>query len=187
MSAGRGHVLDLRNDAAINVAALLKERVGAARSYGLALDRLALDDELAAVDVTGEVHLTRLLDGIMVAGTLVGKVDLVCVRCLVVYSQPFESSFIEEYRQTVDVTTGVGLDVELDEDDEFATISENHELDLTELLRQENLVALPMRPDCGADCPGPDVIERADAEVVDERFAALTALLDGDTGSNRER
>lgn len=187
MSAGRGHVLDLCNDTAINVAALLKERVGGARSYGLALERLSLDDELAAVDVKGEVHLTRLHDGIMVAATLDGKVDLACVRCLSVYSQPFESSFTEEYRQTVDVTTGVGLDVELDEDDEFATISENHELDLTELLRQEILVALPMRPACGETCPGPDAVESGDPEMVDDRFAALTALLESDIGSNRAR
>ena len=41
----------------------------------------------------------------------------------------------------------------------ISRIDENHELDLREPLRQEILVALPMRPDCGPDCPGPDLTE----------------------------
>jgi hypothetical protein len=39
-----------------------------------------------------------------------------------------------------------------------------------------------MRPDCGAECPGPDVLEVGDDEDdgVDERLAALASLLGDD-------
>jgi len=36
-----------------------------------------------------------------------------------------------------------------------------------------------MRADCGDECPGPDVVETGD-EPGDERFAALSRLLDED-------
>ena len=55
-----------------------------------------------------------------------------------------------------------------------------HELDLTELLRQWIVLALPMTPTCGPDCPGPQEIDNGDEEAVDNRFAALQQLLDNE-------
>ena len=43
--------MDLHNETAINVAALLKEQVGASRAYPVVLDRFQLDSELVATDV----------------------------------------------------------------------------------------------------------------------------------------
>ena len=41
-----------------------------------------------------------------------------------------------------------------------------------------------MRPDCGDECPGPDVAEQGgdagNEEIVDERLAALASLLGED-------
>ncbi len=105
-----------------------------------------------------------------------------CVRCLREYDQPFSVAFDEEYRQTVDVRTGADLDEGLADEQAYSRIDESHELDLREPLRQEILVALPMRPDCGAECPGPDVLEVGDGDNdgVDERLAALASLLGDD-------
>ena len=69
-------------------------------------------------------------------------------------------------------------------DDDRFSIDENHELDFSEPLRQEILVSLPMRPACGDDCPGPDVLEAGDDEAVDDRLAALAILLDDDQPSD---
>jgi uncharacterized protein len=117
---------------------------------------------------------------------------MICARCLREYDQPFEVDFDEEYRQTVDVRTGVDLGGEPADDELVSRIDENHELDLREPLRQEILVALPMRPDCGPDCPGPDVLEvggddSASDEAVDERLAALASLLAEDQVSESKR
>ena len=184
MATDRGPGTDLRNETVVNVAGLLKAPFGSARVYQLRLDRFPLDDEAVAADVRGEVKLTRLREAVIARVRASGAVALECVRCLRVYDQDFATEFDEEYRQTVDVRTGLGLAPGADEDEDTSRIDENHELDLADVLRQEILVALPMRPDCGEACPGPDTLtggEDADqAEPEDERFAALARLLADD-------
>jgi len=169
--------MDLHNETAVNVAALLKEQVGATRTYPLTLDRLPLDSDLFAEDVSGQVKLTRLSDEIIASIRARGTVTLECQRCLRPYPQPFRTQFDEEFREAFDVRTGAGMKSGREDDERFA-IDENHELDFAEPLRQEILVSLPMRPACGEDCPGPDVLEAGDAEADDDRFAALASLLD---------
>jgi len=175
--------LDLFGETAINVVALLKEPIGAKRTYGLHLDGFALAEDTRAETIDGTVRLTRLRDQILGAAAVRGAIVLECARCLERYAQPVATEFTEEYRPTVDVRTGVGIDPRTPEDEDeeqFFEIDANHELDLAEALRQHLLLALPMRPDCGDLCPGPGVPESgaADDEPVDDRFAALAALLD---------
>ena len=182
MATDSGQQRELQNDTAVNVVGLLKGQTGATRSYRLLLDAFEADGETIARDIAGDVRLTRLRDAIIASVSATGVAPLICARCLREYDQPFEVSFDEEYRQTVDVRTGAGLDGEPVGDELFSRIDENHELDLREPLRQEILVVLPMRPDCGVDCPGPDMLEvggedGASDEVVDERLAALASLL----------
>ncbi|MBA2598055.1 MAG: DUF177 domain-containing protein [Chloroflexia bacterium] len=182
MATESGQQRELRNDTAVNVVGLLKGQTGATRSYRLQLDTFEADAEAVARDVQGDVRLTRLRDGIMVSVEATGFVPSTCARCLTEYDQPFAVRFDEEYQPTVDVRTGIDLGGDSDADDLISRIDENHELDLREPLRQEILVARPMRPDCGAECPGPDVLEvggvdDASDEVVDERLAALASLL----------
>lgn len=179
MASENGRGYELRNDTVINVAGLLKEPLGARRTYRLHFDVFPLDDDVRAEAIDGEVKLTRLRDGIIVDVRAKGQVELECVRCLRPYDQDFTTEFAEEYRQTVDVRTGVGLASGEEVEHERFEIDEKHELDVRELLRQEIFVALPMRADCGAECPGPDVIETDDA-AGDARFAALSRLLEED-------
>jgi uncharacterized protein len=183
---GQNQYWELKNETAVNVAGLLKSQIGATRSYRLLLDRFQADGETIATDVEGTVRLTRLRDGIMATMKVEGMAPMECVACLREYDQPFKIEFDEEFVQTVDVRTGTGLGIDLTNDDgsERFQIDENHEIDLREPLRQEILVVLPMRPDCGPDCPGPDLPTDAaasDDEIVDERLAALASLLGEDS------
>jgi uncharacterized protein len=182
MVTGGGQQQELRNETAINVAGLLKGSIGTTRSYRLLLDTFDADGDVIAREIEGNVRLTRLHDGVLASVQASGVAPMECGRCLRQYDQPFEVSFDEEFRQTVDLRTGVGLDVDLEDQEQASLIDENHELDLREPLRQEILVSLPMRPDCGPECPGPDVVEsREEAEAdVDTRLAALASLLADD-------
>jgi uncharacterized protein len=173
---------ELRNETAVNVAGLLKAQTGATRDYRLHLDELFIDGDTVARDINGDVRLTRLRDSVIASVKAAGVAPLTCVRCLREYDQPFAVAFDEAYEQTVDVRTGLDLGRDFPEDEQTSRIDENHELDLREPLRQEILVALPMRPDCGPDCPGPDLTEVGEEEAVDERFAALANLLGDDQG-----
>jgi len=177
MPGGRDVEMDLYNDTAVNVVALLREAVGATREYRLSLAELPLGDDLTARGISGTVRLTRLTDDILATIRASGEVELECQRCLEPYLQPFETAFSEQFRSTIDVQTGRDLSIA---DDERFKINENHELDFREPLRQEILVSLPMRPVCGDDCPGPPVVSIDDEETDDERFAALRQLLDNE-------
>lgn len=171
--------MDLYNETAVNVATLLQEPIGASRVFSFHIDQLELDADLVASDINGDMRLTRLTDEILANVEARATVQLTCLRCLEQYAQPTKTRFQEEFRVAYDVRSGAA--VRSTDDDERFTISDAHELDIREALRQELIVSLPMRPDCGAQCPGPPAIANDGEEEVDNRFAALGALLNGST------
>ncbi|HVX31130.1 MAG TPA: DUF177 domain-containing protein [Nitrolancea sp.] len=172
------HVRTLTNDTIVNVAQLLKEPVGAARSLDVHLDRFELDSGLTALDVAANIRLTRIETGILAEGEISGAVELECVRCLDRYTQAFTGEIEGEYRPSIDVRTGYPL--ALPEDSDIFVIDNNHELNLNELLRQVAVVSLPMQPLCRDDCPGIATVDEGDDEETDERLAVLRKLLEGE-------
>lgn len=177
--------ITLHDDLVIKVSSLLLEDMGSTRPVNVELGEFQLDDDLTAEDITAQVRLTRLNTGILAQGSAKGIVEMECVRCLNLFEQPFTVKFTEQFRQTVAVGESRGFvpptDAEVDEegDSELAfEINDAHELDLTELLRQWILLALPMTPTCGKNCPGPQQVENSEDETGDARFAALQQLLD---------
>ncbi len=171
-------------DTRVNVASLLQELVGGTRDISIGLDSLPLDGELTAREIRADARLTRLQDGILVDGDLEAIVPLECVTCLTEFDQPVTQSFSEQFRQLVDVRTGAtlpgpanGLDAEADDEPAFS-IDESHELDLAEAIRQWIVLAIPMQPSCGPDCPGPLLRTTSPEDAVDDRFAGLASLLD---------
>lgn len=182
-------VVELRNDTVINVARLLQEPVGASRHIKLQVDWFALDTDMMSRDLAGDLRLTRISDGIMLSGTVEGIAMIECVRCLEIYDQPFKAEIEQVYRPLIDIHSGFVVTESYPEEDdgEVEEIDESHELDLAEPLRQFAILALPMQPVCGPDCPGPE-IEQEEEDLGDQRFAALAELLEdakgaGDTGS----
>lgn len=185
MTHVKSDTITLVNDTRLNVASLLLEEVGSTREIALTHTSLQLDHDLVASSVIANVNLTRLEDGLLAKGSIHGTVELECARCLNLYEQPFKTRFTEQYRQTVDVRSGSGdshpraTTENQNEDDELNfEIDDAHELDLAEMLRQNILLILPMRPDCGEGCPGPPEIQNEPEAQIDSRFAALEQLLD---------
>ncbi len=186
MATEEGRTIDLLGDTRLNVASLLMEPVGATRDIRIELDRLPLDEDLTGRDIEAEARLTRIKDAVLVDAKVAGLVPLECATCLVEYDQPIAESFSEAFRQLVDVRTGAELPNSLETTDEHAddepgfTIGENHELDLGEALRQWVVLAIPIKPGCGPDCPGPLLRSTDNEDVTDNRFASLATLLDAD-------
>lgn len=180
----------LVNDTTINVASLLQEDVGSTRTVNVQLDSFALDDDLFANDLEADLRLTQLGHHVLADGTVRANVALECVRCLTTFEQVVETGFSEQYRQSHDVRSGTGItDRALDgeepdeDDDEAFVIDEGHELDLAEAFRQNLVLALPMVPVCGDQCPGPPEHVHDDEQPAGQ-FDVLSSLLnDDDTGS----
>jgi uncharacterized protein len=137
-----------------NVAQLLKEQSGGMREYKLHEDISHLDPEikpLSALD--GSIQLIRTADGILARGTLHTSVELACSRCLEPFSMPVRFVVEEEFHPTIDITTGASLPH--GKDDEAATlIDAHHILDMTEVVRQDILLAIPPFPVCRSQCAG---------------------------------
>jgi len=135
----------------INVAQQLRSAIGTIKEHEVNL----------VMDVTGygntsrlqgKVSLTRTDRGILVEGVLNTELELTCSRCLSSFSCPLKLKIEEEYFPTVDVVSGASLTIP--NEPGLFTIDENHELDLTEAVRQYALLAVPMKPLCRQDCAG---------------------------------
>jgi uncharacterized protein len=150
-------------DLVFNVAQLLKEHVGATRRLHLQTDRLPLYGEegagpggqLYARHVHGDVKATRIRDGLLVQGPVDATVTLECSRCLEQFDMPVHADLEEQFQPTIDVETGMPVQrAEHEENDQAFKIDANHQMDLTEPVRQALIVELPMKPLCREDCAG---------------------------------
>ena len=133
----------------INVSQQLKESVGSIRNY-------RVDETIDIVGsgslVQGEVRLTRTDRGILVQGRLHTEVEVACSRCLSRFSCPLVLNIEDVYFPTTDVISCAPL--LLPDEPGCFTIDEHHVLDLTEAIRQNALLVIPMKPLCREDCAG---------------------------------
>jgi len=102
--------------------------------------------------IDGHVRMRRTNQGLLVDGWVELTLELSCNRCLKTFEQPMHVDFEEQFYPTVDVISGMPLDP-FDEDEIFP-IDAHHEVDLTEAVRQNVLLALPMVTICREDCKG---------------------------------
>jgi len=135
----------------INVSQQLKSAIGTLREYDVdsQLDLLGIGVKNT---VKGRVSLTRTNRGILVQGKVHTCIPAECSRCLNSFDCPLTIDIEEEYFPIIDVNSGSALEVP-DEPDSFR-IDEHHILDLSEAIRQNALLAIPMKPLCREDCPG---------------------------------
>ena len=121
--------------------------------------------------------LSRVGAGVLAEGIVRANVDLECVRTLDIFTQPVEAEFTEQFRPTIDIVTGraITYDDHGDEEPEVFPISEGHELDMREPLRQVLLVELPMQP----VKPGtePVILDETEPDEAPNPFAVLGTLL----------
>jgi uncharacterized protein len=169
-----------------NVAQLLKSTVGTTRQYEIEEDISGIDADLEIVKpLVGKIRLLRTTDGILVTGRLHTEARVSCRRCLRSFDLPVGLTLEEQFHPSIDVCTGAALPAE-DGEDVVTRTDLQHMLDLTEVVRQELLLAMPMSPLCSQDCRG--LCPRCGADLkteactcqdqeVDPRLEALHQLL----------
>ena len=136
-----------------NVAQLLKSSVGTVRRVEVDDSDPELSAELHIVSPTkGELRLMRTNSGVLVTGKLTHLVEDSCSRCLEPFSNLETIELNEEFLPVVDVNSGLPLSETRDPD--AFTLNSNHELDLSEAIRQYTILERPLRPLCKPDCKG---------------------------------
>ncbi|MEK7863724.1 MAG: DUF177 domain-containing protein [Chloroflexota bacterium] len=173
----------------INVASLLNEHVGAQADHHLAEDPLDPHGENAGLGEAGVVSIdadivaTHTNPGAYLEGRADARIEMACSRCLRTFEAPVHADFAEQYYATIGVITGEPLD---DAPRDAKTIDSDFRIDLTPLLREELILAIPLAPvhsedckglcdDCGADL---NLAPHTHDEPVDPRWARLEVLKD---------
>jgi uncharacterized protein len=178
------HSKKSETDLRFNVAQLLREEVGARRTYEFTEPRLKLDGTQVLRELQGKVRFTRTASGVLAAVEGSGVVDTECMRCLAPVAVQITYPFRDEFHSRIDVTTGTALPAPLEDDPFF--IDEAHLVDLAEAIREYALMALPMQPLCRPECKGICAICGVDRNIetctcedgpTDDRFAVLKTLL----------
>jgi uncharacterized protein len=149
-------VMEVRNKTTmrINCAQLLKGHTGVARRLDLSEDITGIDEDLRIESpITGPLTLIRTADGILLTASLGTDVELECRRCLESFSAHVEFDLQEEFHPSVDIQTGAKIPV-ADTEEDATIIDEHHVLDMTEVVRQGIILAIPMSPLCREDCAG---------------------------------
>ena len=136
-----------------NVAALLTEPPGSTRDYLVAGVVIDLGEDLRLADpIGGRVRLSRTNRGLIVQADLETSLDTQCSRCLREIEVPLQVHIEEEALPSLDLGTGLPLDVSAEPD--TLRLTDHHELDLEQTVREAILLAEPIAPLCEPDCPG---------------------------------
>ncbi len=167
-----------------NVAGLLTEPPGTTRRYQVAGATLDLGEDLRLADpLEGVVRLARTNRGLLVQATFSASLDAACSRCLRDIEVPVEVTIDTEALPSLDIATG--HPVHLDTEPDTLRLTDHHELDLEQEVREALQLAEPIAALCEESCPGlcPVCGERlADGahdhveEDVDPRLEALKAF-----------
>jgi uncharacterized protein len=177
----------------INVSQQLKGNIGNVREYDIneVVDILGTG---FSSRVEGSVKLTRTNRGILVQGTLHTEFPVECSRCLKMFDCPLTVNIEEEYFPVIDVNSGTSI--EIPEDADSFTIDEHHILDLSEAIRQNALLAIPMKVICRKDCAGlcPECGKNlnegqcdCNTENIDPRWAKLVKLASADKKTRKRK
>ena len=131
-------------------------------------------------DIEASVRLEAVIEGVLATGTARVVAVGECVRCLEAVEVPLEVDFQELYVYD-DGDDPVVAEAESDETRRL----EGDLLDLEPVLRDEVVLALPMKPLCTPDCAGlcpicgvrlADAPGHAHEAEIDPRWAALRQL-----------
>ncbi len=137
----------------INVGFLLNQPVGASRDIPFDIPRFAYPD-IELLDLTGEVRLTRTVQGVFVQASFEAAKAEECVRCLAEFMQPLHTTFTELFAFKTKSVTDSGL-----------LLPESGDIDLAPLVREYLLLEVPIKSLCRPDCKGLCVVCGADLNV----------------------
>lgn len=165
----------------LNVGFLLSQGAGTTREVVFNYPGTIKADDFIISRLDGTIKLTRTPQGVLVQGVLLVQTPVECVRCLTPFDLLYEVG-LEELFVTGAYAEASGLD-------EKATpmISEGGFIDLTPIVREEGILAVPMQVLCALDCKGlcptcgQDLNQGTcdcETEQMDPRWAALRTLLE---------
>ena len=175
-----------------NVAGLLNDDIGATRGEALRAETIETPDGVFE-NIEGTVEMLRTDSTVLVTAELITQTAQTCSRCLEPAHLDLEILIEEEFRPAnADLTAGAyrgHREPEDPPDDQALVIDDRNMLNLSEVIRQALIAALPMAPLCRPDCAGICPVCSRDRnrepcdceeEIPDSALAPLAKLLTRD-------
>jgi len=168
----------------IDVSDLLKH-VGAKLKIEECEELSFREDELnLASPVSAKLELVNTGRTILITGDLKAKVRLECCRCLKEFECPVSLKIEEEYEKPKSAAlarneqnSSEEEEIRLNEKDFVFQIGENNVIDLDEAIRQNIIIALPIKLLCNKACKGIEVERAAVKKKIDPRLAKLKEIM----------
>lgn len=102
------------------------------------------------VELEFDIHKDK--NRFRLAGRVRAELELACSRCVEPYRFPIDAQFDQRYLPASQASTEAEREVE--EDDLETSYYTDDQIDLSELMREQFYLALPMKPLCQDDCKG---------------------------------
>ena len=122
------------------------------------IDEPPIEDEEGGLKcvapIKGEVTFSNTGRHIVARGGFSTTIELECARCLEKFRVKVASPIEEEMELAVPLVEQEAEEAEEPPEEEREPIFADNVLDLTELLRQDILLAVPIKPVCSEDCKG---------------------------------
>lgn len=130
------------------------EETGASFAHRYEPEEIVLDEEHARLTKPPEIsgRASRKEHEVRLRGKITASAEVDCDRCLKSVAVPIETEFDVKYIPAVDYRASEAA--ELQEEDLSVSFFEGETIDLDDLIREQVLLALPVRALCGDDCEG---------------------------------
>ena len=116
--------------------------------------RLLEEGPPAQVRADALLNLTRTSQGVLAEGEVTSTLSLVCSRCSEPFAHSVREAFSVHYQRPAAGAAEEEEEVELASEDLDTEFIEEGRLDVTALLQQNLLLALPVQPLCREGCQG---------------------------------
>jgi len=113
---------------------------------------IAIGDIKLKEDVRVFLKASRFGSKVLVEGRFTSVAFVICSRCLEEFSFPIEDSFSIEYIPYGELAQG--KEHELTKEDLDISFYHNDEINVEDLIREQILLSVPMKPLCKSDCQG---------------------------------
>jgi uncharacterized protein len=163
----------------LNVGFLLKQGAGYSRTIDFDYPGTLRAADVVLSNLHGSLRLSRTPQGVLIQGTLEAETRAECVRCLTMFDLPAEIEISELFLPQHAAQAA-------DENEEPRIITEEGNIDLTPIVREEIILSIPMKAVCSETCKGlcPECGQNLNegqcdcvVERIDPRLAPLLDLL----------
>lgn len=122
--------------------------------------------------VAVDLHLLNAGEVVILKGIAKAVVNFTCSRCLNEFPMEVKADIEEQYSKKLPEAPAGKKELELSDEDMVFPIDHDNTIDLTEALRQNLLMSIPIKTVCSQSCKG--IVEKKKKEKkVDPRLAKL--------------